>query len=209
MNPTPSTTSLKIGIIGTGNMGRSLGVLWSELGHDVFFGARDPQVAAEAVALTQGKAKGGSNDEAAKHGDVLLYSPRGIDPAHVLSDVSVLAGKIVIDLNNSNIPEGFRYTPGPQSLAEALQSQIPAARVVKAFNTIAQETFELCPTDVLPHQVAVPIAGDDEAARQTVSELVKQMGMDPVDCGPLYRSLMCHSGQSLVFMDRAKRSVLS
>jgi 8-hydroxy-5-deazaflavin:NADPH oxidoreductase len=187
---TSSIKPLKIGIIGTGNMGRTLGVLWSEIGHEVFFGARDPQIAAEAVSLTHGKAKAGTNDQAALHGEVLVYSPRGVHPDQVLSDLSTLEGKIVIDLNNSNIPEGFQYAPGPKSLAEELQAQIPNARVVKAFNTIAQETFELCPTDIRPYNVAVPIASDDEAARQLITALVHQMGMEPIDCGPLSRALM-------------------
>ena len=75
---------MKIGIIGTGNMGRVLGGLWAQAGHEVFFGARSPQPAEAAAAF----------------GDALLYSPRGIDPAHVVPETQLFDGKIVIDLNN-------------------------------------------------------------------------------------------------------------
>ena len=95
---------MKIGIIGSGNMGRSLGIVWTELGHEVFFGGRDPEQARQAAGFTHGKARYGTNDEAAIFGDVLLYSLRGIDPSEALPQVDCLDNKIVIDLNNSPIP---------------------------------------------------------------------------------------------------------
>lgn len=111
---------MKIGIIGSGNMGRSLGILWAEQGHQVFFGARTVQKG-QAVAELAGKGtQGGTNDEAAVFGDVLLYSARGVDPSEVLTSTAVLTGKILIDPNNSNIPEGFAYEPIVKSLAEKL-----------------------------------------------------------------------------------------
>ncbi len=140
---------MKIGIIGSGNMGRSLGTLWAEQEHQVFFGARDAEkgrAVAQAVLGTQG----GTNDEAAAFGDVLLWTARGANPASVLASIDILAGKILIDCNNSEIPEGFAFPPIVQSLAEKLQAEVPHTRVVKAFNTIAQEVF--C---YLNHKMAV------------------------------------------------------
>jgi 8-hydroxy-5-deazaflavin:NADPH oxidoreductase len=68
---------MKIGIIGSGNMGRSLGILWAEQGHQVFFGARTLEKGrAIADAAGQGT-QGGTNDQAAAFGEVLLYSVRG------------------------------------------------------------------------------------------------------------------------------------
>ena len=176
---------MKIGIIGTGNMGRPLGILWAEQGHDVFFGARDAGKA-EAAAHLAGRGAGhGTNDEAASFGEAVFYSARGIDPAEVLTDVRVLDGKTVIDANNGPIPDGFAYAPITVSLAEALQAQIPAARVVKAFNTMSQETFELAPEPLRRQHVSVFVAGDDAAARRTVMGLAEQIGFVPVDCGGL------------------------
>jgi 8-hydroxy-5-deazaflavin:NADPH oxidoreductase len=179
---------MKIGIVGSGNMGRSLGIVWAELGHQLFFGARNRAQAEQAAALTGGRAQYGSNDEAARHGEVLLYSARGIAPAAVLQQPDSLDGKVVIDLNNSAIPPDFDYDPIQLSLAEKLQQQIPRARVVKAYNTFPQEVIELCPDKIREFKVAAFVAGDDPGARNTVLQLSRELGFDPIDCGPLKRA---------------------
>jgi 8-hydroxy-5-deazaflavin:NADPH oxidoreductase len=179
---------MKIGIIGSGNMGRSLGVVWSELGHEVFFGARNLEQARAAAALTNGKARFGSNDEAAAFGDVLLYSLRGVSPSDALAQVSSLENKVLIDLNNSEIPPDFAYEPITISLAEKLQQQVPRTRVVKAYNTFPQEIIELFPDKIRQFKIATFIAGDDQEARNIVLELSRQIGLDPIDCGPLRRA---------------------
>ncbi|MEM9152298.1 MAG: NAD(P)-binding domain-containing protein [Cyanobacteria bacterium P01_F01_bin.3] len=176
---------MKIGIIGSGNMGRSLGILWAEQGHQVFFGARTVAKGVAAAEFAGHEAQGGTNDEAAVFGDVLFYSVRGVDPAEVLTSTDVLVDKIIIDPNNFAIPEGFSYDPITQSLAETLAEQVPQARVVKAFNTMAQEVFELAPEPLKGHQVSVFVAGDDPIARQTVMQLAKDIGFVGVDSGGL------------------------
>lgn len=179
---------MKIGILGTGNMGRSLGILWAEQGHDVYFGARDAGKARTAAELAENigrTARFGSNEEAAEFGDVLVYSARGVPPSSVLRDPSVLDGKILIDLNNGDIPEGFAYQPIAISLAEQLQDQAPKSRVVKAFNTIAQEVFELAPQALLAQNVSVFVAGDDAGAKATIMQLASEIGFVPLDSGPL------------------------
>ena len=179
---------MKIGIIGSGNMGRSLGVVWSDLGHEVFFGARNLEQARAAAALTNGKARLGSLDEAAAFGDVLLYSLRGVSPSNALAQVSFLENKVLIDLNNSEIPPDFAYEPITISLAEKLQQQIPRARVVKAYNTFPQEIIELFPDKIRQFKIATFVAGDDQEARNIVLELSRQIGLDAIDCGPLRRA---------------------
>jgi 8-hydroxy-5-deazaflavin:NADPH oxidoreductase len=176
---------MKIGIIGSGNMGRSLGMLWAEQGHEIFFGARTAEKGQSVAAFVDRGTQGGTNDEAAMFGDVLLYTVRGVNPAQVLTTVEVLSGKILIDCNNFDIPEGFAYPPIVQSLAEKLASEVPTARVVKAFNTMAQEVFELAPTPLKDLQVSVFVCADDIAARQVVMNLAKEIGFAPVDCGEL------------------------
>ena len=176
---------MKIGIIGTGNMGRSLGILWAEQGHQVFFGAREADKAEAAAKLAGRGARHGTNDEAASFGEAVFYSARGVHPDAVLSDIHALDGKVVMDSNNGSIPDGFAYEPITVSLAETLQAQIPAAHVVKAFNTMSQETFELSPEPLRQQRVSVFVAGDNEAARQTVMGLAEQIGFVPMDCGGL------------------------
>jgi len=68
----------------------------------------------------------------------VLYTVRGVNPAEVLTEIKILDGKILIDCNNFDIPEGFAYAP--IALAEKLATEVPNAHVV-AFNTTAQEVF--------------------------------------------------------------------
>ncbi|MEL6385647.1 MAG: NAD(P)-binding domain-containing protein [Cyanobacteria bacterium J06626_18] len=176
---------MKIGILGSGNMGRSLGTLWAEHGHEVFFGSRSTAKGQQIAAQVGQNTQGGTNDEAAAFGEVLLYTIRGVNPAEVLSSTAVLDGKVLIDCNNFDIPEGFAYEPIPYSLAETLAGQAPDAKVVKAFNTMAQEVFELSPQPLEQLAVSVFLAGDDAAAKQRVAQLAAEIGFKPLDCGPL------------------------
>jgi 8-hydroxy-5-deazaflavin:NADPH oxidoreductase len=176
---------MKIGIIGSGNMGRSLGLLWTEQGHEVFFGARTAEKGQAVAEFAKHRTRGGTNDEAAAFGDVLLYSARGVDPAVVLTSTAILKGKILIDLNNWAIPEGFAYEPIAKSLAETLVEQVPQAIIVKAFNTMAQEVFEIPKAELQPQQVSVFVASDDETAKQTVMQLAADIGFNPIDSGGL------------------------
>jgi 8-hydroxy-5-deazaflavin:NADPH oxidoreductase len=116
---------------------------------------------------------------------VLLYSARGVDPAEVLTSTAVLTGKILIDPNNSNIPEGFAYEPIVKSLAEILAEQVPQAIVVKAFNTMAQEVFELAPAPLKDHHVSVFVASDDAKTKQVVMQLAEEIGFVAIDSGIL------------------------
>lgn len=145
---------MKIGIIGSGNMGRSLGILWAEQGHEVFFGSRTTKKGEEVARIAGQTTQGGSNDKAAAFGEVLLYTVRGVHPAEVFSSISVLDNKILIDCNNQEIPENFDYPVITQSLAEKLAAEVPNAKVVKAFNTMAQELFELAPAQIKNYNVS-------------------------------------------------------
>jgi hypothetical protein len=176
---------MKIGIVGSGNMGRSLGILWAEQGHQVFFGSRDAEKGASVAEFAQRGTQGGTNDQAAAFADVILWTARGIMPTQLLSNPEVLNGKIIIDCNNQDIPEGFAYPAILESLAEKLAKNVPNARVVKAFNTMAQEVFELAPEPIKDYKVSVFIAGDDEEAKKTVMQLSEEIGFSPVDSGVL------------------------
>ena len=86
---------MKIGIMGTGNMGRALGLRWARIGHDVFFGSRD-RARAEAVAAEGGKkARGGNFDEAAAFGEVVLdFTEAILQDRHVVVTVYALFGRV-------------------------------------------------------------------------------------------------------------------
>ena len=181
---------MKIGILGSGNMGRSLGILWAEQGHSVFFGARTTEKGRAVAEIAKNNTQGGTNDEAAKFGEVLLYTIRGIDPKEVLTSIDILTDKIIIDCNNFEIPEDFDYEAIEYSLAEKLASEVPQAHIVKAFNTFAQEVFELAPSPLKDYDVSCFVAGDDETAKQKVMQLAEDIGFIPVDSGKLRNSRM-------------------
>lgn len=187
---------MRIGIIGSGNMGRHLGLVWAEAGHEVFFGARDVERAQAAAALSAHAVHAGTNDEAARFGDVLLYTIRDADP-FALADAGAYDGKVVIDVNNHDVPDGLDYPAFETALAQRLQAKIPGARVVKAFNTTPNELFELCPDRIREHEVSVFLAGDDEDARTTVAELASDIGFVPVDLGPLHAAKTIERGAQL------------
>lgn len=193
---------MKIGLIGTGNMSRSLGILWAEQGHNVFWGSRDPNKAKAVAEFAGHKTQGGTNDEAAEFGEVIFYSVRGVMPSTILSSIDSLSGKVILDCNNRDIPEGFAYDPlMADSLAEQLAADIPKAHVVKAFNTMAQEVFELSPQPLKEHQVSVYVCGDAPSARQTAMTLAGEIGFKPIDCGPLRSARLLESlGDFIRFM---------
>ena len=146
---------MKIGIVGSGNVGRSLGVLWAEHGHEVFFGSRNVERAQSAAGYTRSAAFG-SNAEAAGFGEVVLWTLRSVPAAEALGDAGLLDGKIVIDPNNAPLREDLRLGPREDvaSLAERLALDVPQARIVKAFNTLPIEVLELSPTPLRDYAVA-------------------------------------------------------
>lgn len=179
---------MNIGIIGTGNMGRALGILWAEQGHSITFGARSLEKAERAAKLAGKNAKAALNREAAEVSEVLLYTARGVHPEIVLGDKEILSGKILIDCNNSDVPKDFVYPAIAESLAEILQKQVPEAKVVKSFNTMAMEVFEYCPDEIKSYQVTNYICGNDVEARNVVNQLSTELGFDTIDCGELVRA---------------------
>ena len=189
---------MKIGIVGTGNMGRSLGILWAQQGYKILFGARDANKAKEAVQLAGNNARAGSNDDAAAFGEVVFYSPAQVPVEKVLQQPDVLKDKVVIDCSNWNIPENFQYEPVTRSIAEKLAEQIPNARVVKAFNTMGMEVFELCPDEIRPHKVSCFICSDDESAKEVVMELAQAIAFVGVDCGSLRNARLLESTADLL-----------
>lgn len=191
---------MKIGIVGTGNMGRVLGLALAERGHEVFFGARNIEKAARAASLSSAALHFGNNDQAAEFGEVVFYSPRDTHPCEVLSDVAVLDGKIVIDSHNGIIPAGYEFEPIRESRAEKLQRQIPGARVVKAFNTITQEIFEHANRGLDTHRIACYIASDHAEASKVIAELAGFLGFVPVDCGRLRQARLIEGAADLLRM---------
>ena len=175
---------MKIGILGSGNMGRALGARWAEAGHEVFFGGRNLQKTRAVAALVGRNTRAGSLHDAAEFGEVLLHTARDAMPSAMVDNPAVLNGKILIDLNNGPIPEDFAYPPIERSFTERLADDSPQLQVVKAFNMFAMEMFEHDAYTISQHDVSAFIAGDSDAAKATVSRLAADLGLTPIDAGP-------------------------
>lgn len=175
---------MKIGIIGTGNMGRAIGLRFARLGHEVVFGARTP-ADAEAVAAKAGApSRAASNDDAARDGEVLVWTMRDTDPSAVLRDPSVLSGKVVINVNNrdyaNEVKSGAWFS---EAIAERFQANAPDARVVKALNVVAMEALDVSAERLREAGAQVFIAGNDAGAKSVVTGLLAELGFEAVDLG--------------------------
>jgi 8-hydroxy-5-deazaflavin:NADPH oxidoreductase len=180
---------LKIGILGTGDVGRALGNAFIALGHEVKMGSREAaNEKAAAWASTSGiNASTGTFSEAAQFGDVVVLALlwAGTENALRLAGSENFAGKVVIDAVNPLIIE-----PGkPIALAlghtdsagEQIQRWLPSARVVKAFNIVGnthmfKPDFPGGPPDMF-------ICGNDDAAKQTVTGILSDFGWPTIDIG--------------------------
>lgn len=172
---------MNIAIIGTGRVGSMLAKQWIANGHSIMFGTRDPDgMSAKAAAADIPPARVGSVAEAAAFGRAVLLAVPGhvaLDTVHACGD---LRGKIVLDAANwfGEKPAGVTT-----SLAEAIATQAPGAKIVKAFNmtgtgNMADPNYNGVKADLL-------ICGDDAEANLVVSELAASIGFDVIDAGPL------------------------
>lgn len=168
---------MKIGIIGSGHIGGELGRLWAQLGHHIRFGTRDAgSEKIKALLENAPSAKAAPYQETVNSSEVIVVALPYKAIAETLSDLTGWAGKIIIDANNK-VPA----TGGSVSLEiAALQ---PESLVVKAFNTIGGENFK---HPVRNNQASsMLIAGDSVHAKETVGDLIKQLGFEVVDAGGL------------------------
>ena len=160
---------MKIGIIGKGNVGTAIAKGLSRKGHEIKHGHRDPK---EPVS------------DAAKWGEVIVLAvpyENVTDAAKAIG--SAADGKVVLDVTNA-IGENLNLVIGfSTSAAEELQKKLPEARVVKAFNTVF--AVNQSKGRIGTEQLTLFVAGDDAKAKQTVMQLGRDIGFDPVDAGPL------------------------
>ncbi|HNV75711.1 MAG TPA: NADPH-dependent F420 reductase [Gemmatimonadaceae bacterium] len=191
---------MRIAVIGSGNVGGTLGRRWATLGHDVVFGVRDPKRGAAAVKGGAGegalpdRARVATPAQAVRgddgwRADVVLVATPWPAVASALSELGpgALDGVVLLDATNPLGP-GLRLESGPDgaSGAEQVQALAPTARVVKAFNTTG---FDNMRDPVYEGRASVMFyAGDDAAARQVAHQLATDLGFDAVDAGPLARA---------------------
>ncbi len=185
---------MNVTIIGTGNMGRGIGTRLAAGGHNITFIDIDPESVEEAVGVVSPAAQGGATVSAASLSDaalgevVILAVWYGVNKQIAQELGDRLKGKVVVDIANplNETFSGLATAPGSSSAEELAEVVAPGADVVKAFNTTFAGT--LMAGEVAGQPLDVLIAGDDEAAKAKVSQLVEDGGMRAVDAGPLERA---------------------
>jgi predicted dinucleotide-binding enzyme len=176
-----------IAIIGTGDMGDSLGPRLASLGYPVVYGTRDPDSdkSQQLLKLTGHDAIATTPAEAASRGRIVILAVPWPAMENVAQNLGSLAGKIVVDISMPSVQgdDGYHVPLLETSSAEMIQSWNPDALLVKAFAT--QGSFVVDNPDAVGGPATVPIASDDRAAKEAVARLAAEMGLDPVDAGPL------------------------
>ncbi len=179
---------IPIGVIGSGNIGGTLGALWIKSGHPVMFSSRNPDELKPMAQKLGPLAKVGTVAQAAQFGQAILIAvPYGGLPQIGRDNRAALAGKLVLDASNAVagrdpaplVDEMKTNGPGITS-----QKYLPGAHVVRAFNAIGYKTFASeagRPDPKLP----VAYAGDDPAAMQLAAQLIRDLGFEPVAAGGL------------------------
>jgi predicted dinucleotide-binding enzyme len=187
LGQTGSGSKLKIGTIGAGNIGGTIGGLWVKSGHPVYFSSRHPEELKDLVAGLGALAQAGTVDQAIAFGDVIFIAvPYGAIPQIGRTYGKSLAGKIVLDANNAvaHRDGSIANEVERNGIGVTSQKYLPGARVVRAFNTLSYRIFASEANRAAP-RLAVPIAGDDLEAVQVAAGLVRDAGFDPVFVGKL------------------------
>jgi len=182
---------VRVGVLGSGDVGRVLAGGFIKLGHDVKIGSRDPEKLREWAEKAGERASTGTLEETAKFGDLIVLATHGAGAENALrlAGPGNFDGKVVIDATNplefsSGAPK--LYVGFNDSLGEQVQRWIPKARVVKAFNTVGNAhmidpDFPNGPPDMF-------ICGNDEDAKKIVAQVCRHWGWGVIDLGNIESS---------------------
>src|SRR5213083_2899422 len=181
-------SEMRVGILGSGLMGAKLGTIWARAGHDVVFSyARSEQKLKRLAREAKGKARAGTPAEAAQDADALLLAVHWSRVDDVLKQAGDVSGKVIVSctlpMNADNTGLVIAHT---SSGAEALAKRFPKARVVSAFNSVPSEVlFGVFAARRKARRPSLMYCGDDARSKKIAAELIRDVGFDPVDAGPL------------------------
>ncbi|MEO1016481.1 MAG: NAD(P)-binding domain-containing protein [Pseudomonadota bacterium] len=207
---------MKIGFVGYGSMAAALAGKWVGK-HELFVGGRNRDKA-HTLAETLGQGtKAGSEAEAVRFGDVVVLATRHenvFEAIEAAGGANAFAGKTVIDINNAVSSDTFLMQPmGGQSLAQAIQGRLPAARIVKAFNMCQAKVWAMPEPVFDGRRLQVLMCGDNAGAKAMVGTLIRDVGCEPLDLGGLqYAAHIEHAGAiviKLLFGGRDPLTVLN
>jgi predicted dinucleotide-binding enzyme len=179
---------MQVGILGSGLMGGKLGTIFARAGHEVVFSyARSEQKLKKLARDAKGKARAATLTEAAQAADALLLAVHWSRIEDVLNQTGDLSGKVILScslpMNEDNTDLVVAHT---SSGGEELARRLPKARVVSAFNTVPSEVlFGVYEARSKSRRPSLVYCGDDEGSKAVAAELIRDVGFDPLDAGPL------------------------
>ncbi len=195
---------MRVGILGAGNIGGALARLWQRAGLEIMVSSRHPG------RLKPQLGPAGTLAEAARFGEVVLLAvPFGALQDTLKTLAPLLEGKVVIDAMNPFPQRDGRIAEeaqarGPSGLTT--RDRLPGAKVVRAFSSVPAGDLESAPREA-GSRIAIPFAGDDAAAKETASRLIRQAGFEPVDLGTLDESQPLDPGGVLFGLARPEREL--
>ncbi len=181
---------LKIGIIGAGRIGGTLGELWAKAGHEVLLSSRHPERLKDLAERLGPRARAGFPREAAAFGEVVLISvPYGALPQVGRDYAAELRGKVVLETGNPYPGRDGEMAHAARARGTGATSAefLPGVRLVRAFNSIPHYDLR-SEAHRVGERVAIPLASDDEAALAIAARLVEDAGFEPVVVGGLARA---------------------
>lgn len=198
----------KIGIIGGGQMGSTLGRLWVNAGYQVMFASRHPDELKPLASSLGHHTQVGTVQQATQFGDVVVMAvPYGALPGLGKTLGQALNNKIVLDVGNPYPGRDGQTAQTALSIGSGRASAqfLPGAQVVRAFNSIAAST--LASDAHQSPQIAVPLAGDSHAAVEAVSSLIRAAGFVPVVTGNLDSAKLFQPGSSLFLQALSEKAL--
>jgi predicted dinucleotide-binding enzyme len=177
---------MKIGVIGSGTVGGTLGKRWAQGGHSVLFSSRHPESEKMKTLIEAAgpNAAASSVAHTVEQSDILLLASPWPATKEMVAAAGDLAGKILIDVTNPFLPDLSGIEVGTNSSAgELVASWAPGAKVVKAFNTIGVNI--MADPNFNGRSALLLYCGDDADAKASVAHLATELGFDAQDAGPL------------------------
>jgi len=169
-------------------MGGKLGTLFARAGHKVVFSyARSQQKLKKLARDAQGDARAGTPSEAAEEADALLLAVHWTRVDDVLNQAGDLSGKVIVTCSlPMNADDTALVVAHTSSGAEALAKKVRKAQVVSAFGTVPSEVlFGVFEARRKVNRPNLVYCGDDPGAKKVAERLIRDVGFDPVDAGPL------------------------
>ena len=179
---------MRIGILGSGLMGGKLGTLFARAGHEVVFSySRTEQKLKRLAREAQGTARAGNPADAARDSDALLLAVHWSRVDDVLKQAGDLSGKVILTCSlPMNADDTGLVIAHTSSGAEALAKKLPQAHIVSAFGTVPSEVlFGVFNARRRKNRPSLVYCGDDEGSKDAAATLIRDVGFDPVDAGPL------------------------